>query len=56
MNEISNVADRQDAQSAWSDLYLKEDYWAVWLGFALIVAGLFIFLPNPPGRHRQHNR
>jgi uncharacterized membrane protein YadS len=31
-----------------SDLWKREDYWAIWLGFALIIAGLLIFMPNPP--------
>jgi uncharacterized integral membrane protein (TIGR00698 family) len=32
----------------WSELYKKEDWWAIWLGFLLIVAGMLIFLPRPP--------
>ena len=56
MNEISNVADRQDAQSAWSDLYLTEDYGVVWLGIARTGARLLTFLTTTPGRHRQQNR
>jgi uncharacterized membrane protein YadS len=34
--------------SSWSDLWLKEDYWAIWLGFLLIGIGALIFLPRPP--------
>ena len=34
--------------SKWSDLWTKEDYWAIWLGFLLIVVGALIFLPRPP--------
>jgi uncharacterized membrane protein YadS len=34
--------------TSWSDLWKKEDYWAIWLGALILVAGLFIFLPNPP--------
>ena len=26
----------------WSELLKKEDWWAVWLGFFLLVAGMFI--------------
>lgn len=33
------------AASSISDLWKKEDYWAIWLGFALLVAGMFIFFP-----------
>ena len=25
---------------AWSDLYKKEDWWAIWLGFIIILAGI----------------
>ncbi len=31
-----------------SDLWKKEDWWAIWLGFALVAAGALIFLPRPP--------
>ena len=27
----------------WKELYLKEDWWAVWLGFALIVLAIVLF-------------
>ena len=29
-------------------LFKHEDYWAVWLGFALLIIGMLVFLPNPP--------
>jgi hypothetical protein len=32
----------------WSELYKKEDWWAIWLGFAILIAGLIIFVPRPP--------
>ena len=31
-----------------SSLWKTEDYWAIWLGFTLIAAGLFIYLLFPP--------
>ena len=34
----------------FSDLWKLEDYWAIWLGFALILIGLAIFLPRPPDK------
>ncbi|MCG8688059.1 MAG: YeiH family protein [Desulfobacterales bacterium] len=49
-----NEAEKPDAtvtdtaQTKLSDLWLKEDYWAIWLGFALLIAGMIIFLPNKP--------
>src|ERR1700757_2367708 len=27
----------------WKELYLKEDWWAVWLGLALMVFGILLF-------------
>lgn len=36
------------AKSSLSDLWKKEDYWAIWLGFIILIAGLIIFLPRPP--------
>ncbi|OGW45846.1 MAG: hypothetical protein A2078_10730 [Nitrospirae bacterium GWC2_57_9] len=35
-------------ETSWSDLWKKEDYWAIWLGTLILVIGLFIYLPNPP--------
>jgi uncharacterized membrane protein YadS len=39
--------------SGWAELYRKEDYWAIWLGFILIAIGLLIFLPRPPSGMRE---
>ena len=30
------------------DLYTKEDWMAVWMGFLILIVGLLIYLPNPP--------
>jgi uncharacterized membrane protein YadS len=30
------------------DLYTKEDWMAIWIGFFLLLIGLLIYLPNPP--------
>ncbi len=30
------------------DLYKKEDWMAVWMGFLLLIIGLIIYLPRPP--------
>ncbi|MBW1898488.1 MAG: putative sulfate exporter family transporter, partial [Deltaproteobacteria bacterium] len=40
------VVDR--ATSSWSDLWKKEDYWSIWLGFLLLIFGLVVFFNNPP--------
>ena len=31
-----------------SDLWKKEDYWAIWLGFGLLILGMFIYFPLGP--------
>ncbi len=30
----------------WSELWKKEDWWAVWLGFALLILGMIIYFPQ----------
>ncbi|MFH1102439.1 MAG: putative sulfate exporter family transporter [Pseudomonadota bacterium] len=30
------------------DLYTKEDWMAIWMGFLLLIVGLLIYLPRPP--------
>ena len=39
---------RDRAQSSVSDLWKKEDYWAIWLGFTILILGLIIYLPLKP--------
>ncbi|OIQ51408.1 hypothetical protein BerOc1_03361 [Pseudodesulfovibrio hydrargyri] len=36
------------AKSSWSDLWKKEDYWAIWLGFVILIVGAFIYFNNEP--------
>ncbi len=36
------------AKSSIRDLWTKEDYWAIWLGFLILIFGMLIFFPNPP--------
>lgn len=40
------VIDR--AAGKLSDLWKKEDYWAIWLGFVLLLVGALIYFNNPP--------
>ncbi|MBU4532762.1 MAG: YeiH family protein [Firmicutes bacterium] len=40
-------------KSSWSDLWKFEDYWAIWLGILLLVAGMFIFFNNPPAEMNE---
>lgn len=37
-----------DGRAKLSDLWKKEDYWAIWLGFILLGIGLFIFICQAP--------
>lgn len=30
----------------WSDLWTKEDWWAIWLGFFILVVGMFVYFPH----------
>lgn len=41
------------AQSSWSDLYLKEDYWAIWLAIALVAAAMLVFFTNAPANMQE---
>ena len=41
-DESNVVIDR--AEGKLSDLWKKEDYWAIWLGFILLIAAIFIFV------------
>ncbi len=47
------TAQREDvvidvAKTRISDLWKKEDYWAIWLGFLILVFGLVVFFNNAP--------
>jgi uncharacterized membrane protein YadS len=39
---VGNVPARRST-SGWSQLWLKEDWWAIWLGLAIVAAGLILF-------------
>lgn len=45
------VIDR--AESKLSDLWKKEDYWAIWLGFALLIAAIMIFINGAPASYKE---
>lgn len=45
------VIDR--AASSWSDLWKKEDYWAIWLGFILLIAAIVIFINDAPPSFKE---
>ncbi len=37
-----------DSGTTFKDLYTKEDWMVIWMGFILLIVGLLIYLPNPP--------
>ncbi len=41
------------AKGSISDLWKKEDYWAIWLGFLILLSGMVIFFSNPPENMEQ---
>jgi uncharacterized integral membrane protein (TIGR00698 family) len=36
------------------DLYTKEDWMAIWMGFLILIVGLIIFLPRPPEKMSEN--
>ncbi|MBC8199045.1 MAG: putative sulfate exporter family transporter [Desulfobacteraceae bacterium] len=53
VNQSQNDVVIDRCASKLSDLWEKEDYWAIWLGFAMLLVGLFIYLSNPPAALHQ---
>ena len=39
--------------SQWSDLWKKEDYMAIWLGFFILLVGVLIYFNNAPSGMEQ---
>ncbi|MEX1298433.1 MAG: putative sulfate exporter family transporter, partial [Desulfotignum sp.] len=39
---------RDVAKWEWSELFRKEDWLAIWLGFIILIVGVAVFLPRPP--------
>lgn len=50
-NNSNIVIDR--AESKLSDLWKKEDYWAIWLGFVLLIASIIIFINGAPASYKE---
>ncbi len=44
----------ESGKTSLKDLYTKEDWMAIWMGFFLLIVGLFIFLPNPPEKMNEN--
>jgi uncharacterized membrane protein YadS len=43
----------ESGKTSFRDLYTKEDWMAIWMGFLLLITGLLIFLPNPPAKMNE---
>ncbi len=52
--ESGVVVDR--AQSSWSDLWKKEDYWAIWLGLIFVFLGLYLYVFSFTDADKQEAR
>ena len=39
-----SAAPSSNQQPGWKELWLKEDWWAVWIGLALVLAAYGLFL------------
>lgn len=48
MAEATTEVVTDDGRSKISDLWKKEDYWAIWIGFAILIMGYFLFIANVP--------
>ena len=50
-NEV--VVDR--AKSQWSDLWKKEDYWAIWIGFFFLIVAAWLCFGQRPALEAKFN-
>lgn len=41
------------AKSSWSDLWTKEDYWAIWLGLTFCLLALYLYVFSYPAAEKQ---
>ena len=41
------------SKGSFSDLWKKEDYWAIWLGFFILILGMIIYFPSGPEGYRD---
>ncbi|MFH2045641.1 MAG: putative sulfate exporter family transporter [Pseudomonadota bacterium] len=52
-NQSSDIVIDQ-AKGSLSDLWKKEDYWSIWLGFILLIIGIIIYFPlGPENMHEK---
>lgn len=50
-DQASVVVD--SGKASLSDLWKKEDYWAIWLGFALLIAAICFFINGPEASFKE---
>ena len=43
----------ESGKTTLRDLYKKEDWMAVWMGFVLLIVGLLLFVPKPPEKMKD---
>jgi len=41
---VPTAAPRPTATTGWRELWLKEDWWAIWLGLGIVIVGYILFL------------
>ena len=44
--ETSQQVVRDIGRWEWSEMWKKEDWWAIWLGFVILLAGILIYFPH----------
>jgi uncharacterized integral membrane protein (TIGR00698 family) len=44
----------ETGKTSLRDLYTKEDWMGIWMGFFLLIVGMLIFLPNPPPNMKEN--
>ena len=49
MSQANSDVVFDDGKSKFSDIWRKEDYWAIWLGFAVLIVGYCLFAAQVPG-------
>ena len=44
----------ESGKTTLKDLYKKEDWMAIWMGFAILIIALLIFMPRPPEKMAEN--
>jgi len=46
MVEVKDGIVADQGKWEWSEMWKKEDWWAIWIGFLILVAGMFVYFPH----------